>query len=277
MLLGVHCSVSGGVFNAYNEARDLEIDCFQVFTKNQKQWKEFHPDDVTIAKFKSDPYSNLVKFRFAHASYLLNLASPNPELQTRSTLALAAEVERCHALGLDYVVFHPGAAMGQTDKDALAKVSAGLKQVIAATSDSNVMILVENTAGQGTSVGYKLEHLKEIIELTGSDRVGVCFDTCHGFAAGYDIRTASGTEDLFALFDSLIGIEKLKAFHLNDSKGEFGSRIDRHDHIGTGKIGLEPFRYIMNHFAHLPKVIETDKENDMDKVNLTVLRGLVGN
>jgi deoxyribonuclease-4 len=170
---------------------------------------------------------------------------------------------------------HPGAAGTQSFDLAIEKIADGLRQVLNHSQGSNVMILLENTAGQGTSVGGPFENLRQIRDLTGSKRIGFCFDTCHAFAAGHDIRTEEGCLRTFDSFEQILGLENLKAFHLNDSKGDLGSKLDRHEHIGKGKLGITPFKYIMNQFKEIPKVIETEKEGDWDVVNLELVRSLV--
>ncbi|MFM7767666.1 MAG: deoxyribonuclease IV, partial [Bacteroidota bacterium] len=215
------------------------------------------------------------KVAFSHCSYLINLAAESDETREKSIAALTLEVERCTLLGLSFCVLHPGAAGSQTQETAIEKIADGLKQVLEKTPTSKVMILLENTAGQGSSVGGPFENLKQIAELTQSKRIGYCFDTCHAYAAGFDIRTTKGCEETFAEFDRILGLENLKAFHLNDSKGDLGSHLDRHEHIGKGKLGLEPFRYIMKNFPQIPKVIETEKSDEWDRENLDLLKSLI--
>lgn len=273
MLLGVHCSVAGGVTHAFNEVKDLEINTFQIFTKNQRQWQHKKISSDEALNFRKELSLNKIPYSFSHCSYLINLAAEG-ELREKSIHALIEELIRSHEIGLNYCVLHPGAAKELGTNEAIYLIARGLNEVIEKTPHVNVRILLENTAGQGSSVGYRFEHLRDIMtEVTSKERMGVCIDTCHTFAAGYDIRTKEGIEDTFAKLDRVVGIENLKVFHLNDSKGDLGSRIDRHDNIGFGKIGLEAFSYIMNNFKTIPKVIETPKE--MDEENLTLLRSLV--
>ena len=275
MLLGVHCSVSGGLENAFNEANTLGIDAMQVFTRNQRQWKAKPISDEEEKAFKGAGKNSAVEITFSHCSYLINLASENEDNRVKSVAALQEEVERCTKLGLSYCVLHPGAAGNQDFQTAIGNIADGLNAVIDATKNSKVMILLENTAGQGKSVGGPFENLLEIRKLVPGKRIGYCFDTCHAFVNGYDIRTEKGAAETFKKFDDVLGIENLKVFHLNDSKGDLGTHLDRHDHIGKGKLGLEPFRYIMNQFPGVPKVIETPKEDDWDAVNLKTLRSLI--
>jgi deoxyribonuclease IV len=274
MLLGVHCSVSGGLEHSFEEARTLGIDTFQIFTRNQRQWKAKPISEEEKKAFANawadDPQ---VKVIFSHASYLINLASADPDLRLKSTTAFTDEVIRCHELGLAYSVLHPGAAGEHSEEDAMKRIADALKKIVEETSHSKVKILLENTAGQGSHVGYKFEHIRNIMDMVGSDRIGTCFDTCHAFAAGYNISTEEGFHKTWHDFDQIIGLNKLCAIHLNDSKGDLGSRIDRHEHIGKGKIGELGFKLMMKKFKHIPKVIETDKENNMDEVNLNLLKG----
>lgn len=273
--LGVHCSVSGGLENAFAEADGLGIDVMQVFTRNQRQWNAKPISEEEQITFQNTWKSSNIKVAFSHCSYLINLAAESDETREKSIAALTLEVERCTLLGLSFCVLHPGAAGSQTQETAIEKIADGLKQVLEKTPTSKVMILLENTAGQGSSVGGPFENLKQIAELTQSKRIGYCFDTCHAYAAGFDIRTTKGCEETFAEFDRILGLENLKAFHLNDSKGDLGSHLDRHEHIGKGKLGLEPFRYIMKNFPQIPKVIETEKSDEWDRENLDLLKSLI--
>ena len=274
MLLGIHCSISGGLHNAVHEAESLDADTFQIFTKNQRQWfdKEIKQEELDL--FRETQRKSKVKTAFAHAIYLINIASPDDKLRNMSIKSLTTEINRCHGLGLLGAVLHPGAAKEQTEKVAIQRIADGIKQVLKDTSEFETKILLENTAGQGTTIGGKFEHLKEIMDQVDSPRVGLCFDTCHAFAAGFDIRTKQGFEQTMEELDKIVGLNHLDALHLNDSKGELGSHLDRHDHIGKGKIGLEPFKVIMKTFQNIPKVLETPKEDEMDAVNLKVLRAL---
>ena len=275
MMLGVHCSVSGGLENAFTEATTLGIDTMQIFTRNQRQWNAKPVSDEEQKAFKDAGKKSKVKTVFSHCSYLINLAGENEDNRSKSVSALREEVIRCTRLGLSYCVLHPGAAGSQEFGKAIENIAAGLNYILDETKGSNVMILLENTAGQGSSVGGKFENLLEIRKLVGGKRIGYCFDTCHAFSAGYDIRTEKGILDTLEEFDRILGLEHLKAFHLNDSKGDLGTHLDRHDHIGKGRLGLTPFGTIMNRFPDKPKVIETPKEDDWDQVNLDVLRSLM--
>jgi len=275
MLVGVHCSVSGGLHNAFTEAAALGLDTFQVFTRNQRQWKAKPISDeekkAWDEEWKKHPE---VKTIFSHSSYLINIASADPDLQQKSRQGLTDEVMRCHALGLSFAVLHPGAAGEHSPEDAMKRIAEALKHVLAETNGSKVKILLENTAGQGSHIGYKFEHLRNIMDMVQDDRIGTCFDTCHAFASGYDIRTQQSFDNTMHEFDNVIGLKHINAIHLNDSKGDLGSRLDRHDHIGQGKIGKEAFSLMMHKFAHIPKVIETDEADNMNAVNIGLLREL---
>ncbi len=274
MLLGVHCSVAGGLENAFTEAAEKEINTFQIFTRNQRQWKAKPVTDDERKKFIAAWKRSKVKIIFSHCSYLLNLGNISDEIHQKTIDALTEEVVRCTKLGLSFCVLHPGAAGEQSPIDAMKRIAHGLKKVLTNTEESKVIIALENTAGQGSSVGGSFENLKLIYDETGSERIGFCLDTCHMFVQGFDIRTRSGIEGTLDSFDKICGLGKLCAFHLNDSKGDLGSHLDRHEHIGKGKIGLNAFRYIMEKFPDIPKVLETKKEDNWDEKNLTQLRKL---
>ncbi len=274
-LLGVHCSVSGGLLKAFDEAEALGIDCFQIFTKNQRQWKE-----RLIAPEQADAFRQRKKAAgivsvFSHSSYLINPGTADPVLLEKSRQALIGELRRCTALGLDFTVLHPGSARGRSRKEAIACIAEQLQLALVAVAGSPVKILLENTAGQGALIGSRFEELREIAARVASDRIGFCFDTCHAFAAGYDIRTQSGLEDTLALWDRIIGLNNLNCLHLNDSRGGLGSHLDRHEHIGHGEIGETAFAWLMKRFLGIPKVIETAKKDDWDRKNLAKLRSFL--
>jgi deoxyribonuclease-4 len=275
VLLGVHVSIAGGYENALIEAKRIGANAIQIFTKNQRFWKE-----KTVTEEEGRAFRRLfsrygVKQAFSHAIYLVSLGSANEEIVAKSVDSLIAELERCRVLGLTHTVLHPGSAGTRSMDEAIVQIAAQLKKVLAATKGSPVKILLENTAGAGSSVGGRIEHIASLIDAIHSPRIGLCVDTCHAFAAGYDIRTTKATNELFGLIDKRIGLDRLLCFHLNDSKGGCGSKLDRHAHIGEGQIGLDAFRYVMRTFPDVPKVLETSKENDADLTNLAVLRGLV--
>ncbi|MFN6945290.1 MAG: deoxyribonuclease IV [Cytophagaceae bacterium] len=274
MLLGAHCSISGGLENACKEAGQLNMNCLQIFTKNQRQWreKEIKPDEAET--FKLEMKRNKILVAYSHTTYLINLAAADIEIREKSIISLAAELIRCDVLDIPYAVLHPGSNRDISPKDAIKRIAEGLKMVFSHTRELKSSILLENTAGQGSSIGRNFEQINEIIELTEEDSIGMCFDTCHAFAAGYPIHTQEGFDTTFEEIDKTVGLHRLKGFHLNDSKGSLGSRLDRHEGIGKGQIGLLPFQNIMKNFSDTPKFIETPKENDMDKVNLQIIRGL---
>jgi deoxyribonuclease IV len=279
--LGAHLSIAGGVVNALLAAERLGCSTVQLFTKNSNQWvgKPFGPDEP--AEFRKTLRRTRLKFATSHDSYLINLASADRALWRRSVEAFADELDRAEALGLTYLVTHPGAHVGCGEDAGLANVVRAIDEVHARRPDYKVQILLELTAGQGTCLGHRFEHLAAILErIREPKRVGVCLDTCHVFAAGYAFATEAEYAATTDEFDRLIGLKKLKLFHLNDSKKPRGSRVDRHEHIGRGHIGLEPFRRIVNdpRFQKTPMILETPKEDadghEMDPVNLATLRGL---
>ena len=274
-LLGVHCSVAGGLEHAFAEAENLGIDAMQIFTQNQRQWINKVLSAEAVLAFKTAWKTSGVKRVFSHCSYLLNLGSADDTLFSKSVDALEGEVRRCHALGLLGCVLHPGAAQGRSEETALARIAEGLQEVLQRTADCRTHILIENTAGQGTSMGHQFRHLGTLLKSVQSQRLGVCFDTCHAFAAGYDLRDRAGFDACWKEFDQEIGIDRLEAIHLNDSKGGLGSRLDRHEHIGRGELGRDCFRRMLEKFPDVPKVLETDKEDEMDRKNLEYLRNLI--
>ena len=270
--IGFHCSAGGGYIHLFDTIKNNHMDTFQIFTKNHRQWKEKLIPDEEADFFKKSFQKNKVKTGISHTTYLINLASTDEEIRRKSILALAAELERCKALGIKYAVLHPGGSKMLNENQAIDRIAQGLKVVIDYCEGNEVMILLENTAGQGASVGWKFENLKAIIDSTECNNIGVCFDTCHAFASGYDIRTTEGFNETINHFDRAIGLKFLKAFHLNDSKADFKSRVDRHEHIGKGKIGITPFLEILKKFPALPKVIETDHEGSLHVKDLELLR-----
>jgi deoxyribonuclease-4 len=281
-MFGSHLSIAGGMSNAVLSAEKLGMVTVQVFTKNQQQWKCKPLDEVAVAAWKKDCARVGFEKTVSHDSYLINLASPADVTWRASIDLFIEEVRRCAILGIPYLVTHPGAHLESGEEVGLARVAAALDHVDVATKGMNVITCLEITAGQGSSLGYKLEHLAEIIEQVKSpERLAVCLDTAHLFAAGYDFRGRR-----YAAFrkvlDSTVGVERVKVWHLNDSKKDLGSRVDRHEHIGLGKIGVEGFRPIVRDraFKHVPKILETPKlkhadGRDWDAVNLEVLQGLM--
>lgn len=277
-MIGAHISTAGGLELAPGRARELGCEAVQIFTRNQRQWKAPVYDDAKVAAFRSAVRDSGVRVVFAHDSYLVNFASAHRSIAEKSIEAFTGELERCETLGLAFVVTHPGSP-GSLDagEKGIRAMTRGLDQALRRTRGFATRVLLETSAGQGACTGSTFEELAAIIDGTSEpERVGVCFDTCHVLAAGYDVRTRAGLEDALARFDAALGLAKLQAFHLNDSKRELGSRVDRHEHIGKGQVGLEAFRLILRdpRFRDVPKVIETPKEGDMDPVNLGLLRGL---
>ncbi len=277
-------SIGGGIWKALERGEELGCDTVQIFTKNARSWRAKPLSQEEVALFKRTQQSTGIEPVVAHDTYLINLASPKDDLYEKSIEALQTELERAQALGIPYMVMHPGAHMGSGEEEGLYRIARALNLIHQRAPDLKVMVLLETTAGQETNLGWRFEHLARIIEMLEEDwRVGVCFDTCHVFAAGYDICSDDGYRRTFEEFDEVIGLERLKVIHLNDSKAPCGSRIDRHEHIGRGKIGLEAFRRLLtdDRFAELPFIIETPKGQspqgeDWDRVNLRLLRSLVG-
>ncbi len=262
--------------------RALSVGCtaMQIFVKNNMQWFASAPLAAEEVRAFREGAAQLGAV-FGHSGYMINLAAANPEFLEKSRRALREELERADQLGLPFLVLHPGAHMGAGEEAGVRKVVESLDTVFAATPGVQTRVALENTAGQGTCLGCDFAHLAAIFAgVRAPERLCVCLDTAHLFAAGHDISTAVGAEEVLAEFDRTVGFGRLAAFHLNDSKTGLGSRVDRHEHIGKGRIGLEAFRFLMNapHFATLPKVLETPKGKEMaeDVENLALLRGLIG-
>lgn len=283
-LLGAHESVAGGLELAFDRIRQVGGESLQIFTRNQRQWKAAPLSDEEINAFNR-AWDEAGRMPVAsHASYLINLGSSKEEQAAKSVAAFVDELGRCAALGIPYAVFHPGSHGGAGVEAGLANVAANLDRVLEQAGDgcASVTILLETTAGQGTGLGCRFEELAAILEQSACpDRLGICVDTCHIFAAGYDIRTPETYAAAFAEFDRLIGIDRIRFFHLNDSKKELGARVDRHEHIGKGFIGIEGFRALLNdpRFSAHPMTLETPKGKELleDIENLAVLRALENN
>ena len=281
-------SVAGGVSKAVERAVVHGCEALQIFSKNANQWQGKPLDPVEIRTFRRRIDETGIGPVVSHASYLINLATTFPLLREQSIAAFIDELDRAEALGLLGVVIHPGTCTAGTEDDALRLIAEAIRTAFKARPRKRAMVLLEHTAGQGRTVGHRFEHLAAILNhLNGSTRVGVCLDTCHLVAAGYDIVSDSGYRDTFAAFDRLVGLDRVKVFHGNDSKKPCGSRVDRHEHIGEGCLGVEPFRRLLNdrRFADLPILIETEKTSRSEKAaaivadpldvkNLTMLRGL---
>jgi len=279
-LLGAHMSIAGGVDKALLQGKKVDCDVIQIFTKSSRQWaaKPYTKEEIEL--FHVNQKATGITTVIAHDSYLLNLGSPDDALRKRSVLAFIDELERCEILGVSKLVAHPGAHVGAGEEEGIKIIVRSLDEVHKACPGYNVKVTLEITAGQGSCLGYRFEQIGKMFDATKeSDRLRVCFDTEHAFAAGYDIRTKEGYERTFSGLDEAIGLDRLAAFHLNDSKKEFNSRVDRHEHIGKGHIGVEAFRLLMNdkRFWGLPMCLETPKGPELkeDVENLTLLRSLV--
>ncbi len=274
-------SVSGGLELAFARIRRVDGEAMQIFSRNQRQWRAAPISAEEAGRFVA-AWRGWGVFPVAvHGSYLINLASPRKETAAKSVQALAAELVRTAALGIPYLVMHPGAHLGAGTEAGLTTFVKNLDEVFHKTTDpEKVMILIENTAGQGTGLGADFNEIAFILKASQyGERLGVCLDTCHVFAAGHDIRTPEAYRQTFADFDRIIGIDRIKFFHLNDSKKNLGSRVDRHEHIGQGEIGMKAFELLVNdpRFASHPMVLETPKGPDLaeDRTNLAILRGLL--
>ncbi len=278
---GAHVSAAGGVSKAFARANSIGCDTMQIFTRNNNRWVGKPLEPAEIERWRSAQAEYDVRPIPSHASYLINLGSPKPDLWQKSIDTFVDELERAEALGLLGVVLHPGSHMGQGEDFGLERIATALDECHARTSDFSTLTLLETTAGAGHHLGYRFEQLGAIRNLCAeSERVSICFDTCHVLAAGYDFRTVEGLDSVTSEFDEHIGLEHLKCFHLNDSKHDLNSRKDRHTHIGEGFVGLDGFRHLVNdpRLSEVPMILETPKSKDMheDVENLAVLRGLVG-
>ena len=284
---GAHMSIAGGLPRALDRAAVTGCEALQIFTKSSNQWRARPLADAEVSEFRERAASAGIGPIVAHASYLINLASPEPVLRRRSVAALAEELRRADLLGLAGVILHPGAYTTSTEHDGLRRIAEGVADVLARRPEDGAQLLLEHTAGQGTVLGHRFEQLQSIIDqLDGAGSVGICLDTCHLVGAGYDIISADGYLRVFDEFQAIIGLDRLKAFHLNDSKKPLGSRLDRHENIGQGCIGREPFRRLVQdeRFAEVPMLLETPKTGSvppsaieadpMDLKNLALLRTL---
>jgi len=280
--LGSHLSIAGGYYKAVDAAHAVGCDCVQLFTKNNNQWRAKEITDGEVDQFRGALEAKGIHHPLSHASYLINLASPAEDLWRKSVESLVVELQRAEQLGIPYVVVHPGSHTTATEKEGIALIVKALDDVAARTQKLAAIPLLENTAGQGSNLGWRFEQLGAMLAgVRDKSRVGVCFDTCHAFAAGYPLGTTEEFQATWKQFDQSVGIGLLKAIHLNDSKRELGSRVDRHEHIGEGQMGLEPFRLLLadQRLNTIPMYLETAKEKnaageEWDAVNLRVLRGL---
>jgi len=280
-LIGAHMSIAGGVALAPVRGHAVGCRCIQIFTKSNRQWSAAPLGEEDIAEFRANCEKLGIAPVVAHNCYLVNLAAGDPETYARSLDCFLLELQRTEALGLPGIVAHPGSRGDATEAKALRQVAGAIDELLERTAGAKAKIYLETTAGQGTSLGHRFEHLAEIIAaVRNKRRLAVCYDTGHTFAAGYDIRTPEAYQRTFEEFDKVIGLRRLEVFHFNDSKGDLGSRIDRHEHIGRGKIGEEAFRLILHdsRFRHAPKILETPKgkkgRRDWDAINIEVLRQL---
>ena len=264
-------SVAGGVSKAVDRAAVHGCEALQIFTKNASQWRAKPLDPAEIRRFRRRLEATGITPAVSHASYLINLATTDPALRAMSIEAFIDEIDRAHALGLLGVVIHPGTCTAGSEEDALRLVADAVRVAFKSRPRRRTMVLFEHTAGQGRTLGYRFEHLAAIIDhLHGSPRAGVCLDTCHLVASGYDIVSEPGYRDTIKSLDRLVGIDRVRVFHANDSKRPCGSRVDRHEHIGEGCLGLEPFRRLLRdrRFAGRPMLIETEKSPDCNKPNM---------
>jgi deoxyribonuclease IV len=278
MNLGAHMSIAGGLHLACERGKEVGCDVIQIFVKNQRQWAAPKLQDDEARAFRAAQKASSIVTAFAHDTYLINMATPDPVMFKKSVFAFVDELERCEALELASLVTHPGSPGDAGEAVGIRQMQKGLNDALRRTQGFKVRVLLETTAGQGQTVGWKFEQMKAILDgVKEPERIGFCFDTCHVFAAGYDISTRDGYEKTMAEFDRAVGLDRIRAFHVNDSKKGLGCRVDRHENIGKGAIGLEAFRCLMKdkRFKGVPKVIETPKEEGMDPVNLGILREMM--
>ncbi len=280
-LLGAHQSIAGGVEKSLERGLDVGCDTIQIFVKSPNRWFSKPLETENIRAFKAAVEETGIWPVFAHSLYLVNLATSDDELWNKSLNALTDDLERCEQLGLPGLVMHPGSHKGEGEQVGMDQVIAGLDEVHRRLPGYQVQVWLENTAGQGDHLGYTFDQLRVMLEgVHQPEQLGVCFDTAHAFASGYDLRTRETFDETWDAFHQIVGLDRLKAIHLNDSKRELGSRVDRHEHIGKGELGLEPFRFLLNdpRFLNIPMTLETDKGPDLeeDRENLAVLRSLIG-
>ena len=280
--LGAHMSIAGGYYRAVEAAAEAGCDVVQLFTKNNNQWraKPISEEDVRLFRDALDKHS--ISSPISHASYLINLGSPDPALRLKSVEALIVELQRAEQLGIGGVVVHPGAFTSSSEDKGMAAIIESVTSVLKQTAKLEVKLLLENTAGQGSCLGWNVEQLAAMIDgVRQNERLGVCIDTCHAFAAGYNLADEKEFKGFFAQLKSAIGWDRICAFHLNDSKKGLGSRVDRHEHIGEGELGITAFQMLLNHpqLRKIPMYLETEKGDrdgvDLDVINLERLRDLV--
>lgn len=277
MLLGAHVPNSGGAYKSYAFAEDWKCTAMQIFTKSPNQWKSRRLTDAECAEFVDAGKRSPVSVVTAHDSYLINLASPDPAILDRSQIAFRDELERCERMAIPYLITHMGSHMGAGEEAGLRQLALSIDKVHADLPGYRVKILLEATAGQGNHLGYRFEHLAQVLStVKEQERLGVCLDTCHMFVAGYDIRDEKSYKQSMKEFNRVVGLDRLMCFHLNDAKMELGSRRDRHERIGRGKIGKDAFRLIMRdrRLNKVPKIIETPDLLEKGKQDLALLRKL---
>jgi deoxyribonuclease-4 len=276
LLIGAHTSISGGVYHALLQGEEIGATTIQIFTANQKQWVGRPIPEDDLKRWHETRKKLGLTSLMSHASYLINLGSPKEDLLKKSLNAFEEEIRRCFQLGLTFLNFHPGAATGDSEENCLDRIATTLlKTAPLFEKNSQLTLLIETTAGQGTSVGHKFEHLAHIINgVKGKIPIGVCIDTCHIFAAGYDVCSTKGWEQTLAEFDQIVDLKYLRALHVNDSKNPLGSRKDRHESLGKGEIGLDGFRAMMQHpkLRKIPKYLETPNGDTMWKQEIALLR-----
>jgi deoxyribonuclease-4 len=280
VLLGAHQSIAGGLAKALERGQQAGCDVLQIFVKNPNRWASKPLSDADVAAFNEAVSDTGIWPVFAHSLYLVNVATPDDALWNKSIGALADDLQRCEQLGLSGLVMHPGSHRGAGEDEGIARIVDALDEVHARLAGYRAQVWLEVTAGQGDHLGYTLSQLAAIVEgVKEPERLGICFDTAHAFAAGYELRTREGYEATWTEFEEELGMDRLKAIHLNDSKRELGSRVDRHEQIGQGQLGLDPFRFLVNdaRFRGIPMTLETDKGPDLaeDRENLALLRSLI--
>jgi deoxyribonuclease IV len=278
MRLGAHMSISGGVEKAVIRGREVGCEAMQIFTKNSNQWQAKPLTAAEVTAFRDACQAAGIGPVIAHSAYLINLAAPDAALYEKSIQACLDELQRCELLGLPALVIHPGAHMGAGEEQGLTRIAAAIDRIHRQVPKLQAAVVLEVTAGQGTVLASKFEHFAAILErVEEPERLGFCLDTCHLLAAGYDFRTRPAYDQMMGAWDELVGIERIHAIHLNDSKKDLGSRVDRHEHIGQGCIGTQAFEFLLNdpRLAHLPMVLETPKEDNADVRNLATLRRLI--
>ncbi len=278
IFLGAHVSISGGLYKAIDRGEELNANAIQIFSKNQLQWFAPEIKDEEAEKFLNRWKNSSIKEIIVHSSYLINLGNPDKKARKRSINSFKNELKRLEKLNIKKFVFHPGSHMGAGEEKGIELIAESLKEIIESGYGENVVLLLETTAGQGSNLGYRFEHLSDIMERVDYEtRLGVCVDTCHIYAAGYDIKSKKGYENVIKRLKSIIGLETIYVFHLNDSKSEFASKVDRHANIGTGNLGEKPFSYILNdkRFKEVPMILETPGGMEKYEQDLLTLKKLI--